>query len=269
LSERRTLLICHGEEALHADGVARWLAAHSTLAGIVKIHDSRDVKLRRLRRELARSGIIGVLDVLAFRLFYWVRRASRDSVWAREALQRLQQTYAPVPASVAVINVNSPNSPQVEEFIRLACPDVTVALCKHMLRESIFALPRSGTFVFHPGICPEYRNAHGCFWALATGDLERVGLSVLKVDRGIDSGPVYGYFTSPIDETSDSHIVMQTRLVVENLERIWELLASVMDGSALPLPVDGRSSRVWGQPRLSSYISWRRDLGRRHALRRP
>src|SRR5436309_328007 len=32
------------------------------------------------------------------------------------------------------------------------------------------SLPARGTFVLHTGICPEYRNAHGCFWALARSE---------------------------------------------------------------------------------------------------
>jgi len=51
-----------------------------------------------------------------------------------------------------------------QEFLCKAAPDLTIARCKFILKESIFAVPRDGTFVMHPGICPEYRNAHGCFW---------------------------------------------------------------------------------------------------------
>jgi len=44
---------------------------------------------------------------------------------------------------------------------------------------------RSAAFVLHPGICPEYRNAHGCFWALVNRDLARVGVTLLRADRGV------------------------------------------------------------------------------------
>ena len=70
-----------------------------------------------------------------------------------------------------------------------------VARCKRILKERIFAVPRPGTYVLHPGICPEYRNAHGAFWALARRDLDKVGLTLLRIDKGVDTGPVYGYFT--------------------------------------------------------------------------
>ena len=49
----------------------------------------------------------------------------------------------------------------------------------------------------HPGICPEYRNAHGCFWALANRDLNKVGMTLLRIDKGVDTGPTFGYYTYP------------------------------------------------------------------------
>ena len=71
-----------------------------------------------------------------------------------------------------------------------------------ILKRTIFEIPRAGTFVLHPGICPEYRNAHGCFWALANRDLDRVGMTLLRVDAGIDTGPVYLHGTCDFDEVA-------------------------------------------------------------------
>ena len=33
-------------------------------------------------------------------------------------------------------------------------PDLAIARCKALLKESIFSVPGKGTFVMHPGICP-------------------------------------------------------------------------------------------------------------------
>ena len=75
----------------------------------------------------------------------------------------------------------------------------------------------------HPGICPEYRNAHGCFWALATGDTGNAGMTLLRIDRGVDTGPVFGYFR--VDATlAESHIVIQHRVVLDHLDAIRDTL---------------------------------------------
>jgi methionyl-tRNA formyltransferase len=120
----------------------------------------------------------------------------------------------------------------------------------------------------HPGICPEYRNAHGCFWALANGDLERVGMTLLKIDAGIDTGPVYGYFTYPYDEVHDSHLVIQRRMMLENLDAIAQKLCDIHAGRAQPIDTSERSSAEWGQPWLTAYFRWKRQASHRARRRR-
>ena len=138
-----------------------------------------------------------------------------------------------------------------------------LARCKTILAERIFSLARIGTFVMHPGICPDYRNSHGCFWALATGDVANVGMTLLKVDRGIDTGPVYAYFRAAYNESSESHIVVQHRTVFDNLPRIRLALESIAAGKSAPIDTRGRPSRTWGQPWLSKYIAWKRHARHR------
>src|SRR6266850_2200283 len=132
----RTLIICHAEAPLERDGLARWLGSFSDYAGTIAIREPRSRSRRRVAREIARVGWGRFLDVIAFRAYYRFACAARDRAWEREVLDRVR------------------------------------ARCKTLLAEQTFSIPRLGTFVIHPGICPEYRNAHGCFWALANGEPE-------------------------------------------------------------------------------------------------
>jgi methionyl-tRNA formyltransferase len=109
----------------------------------------------------------------------------------------------------------------------------------------------------HPGICPEYRNAHGCFWALSNGDYERVGMTLLRVNQGVDTGPVYGHYTCNFDKATESHAVIQQRVVLDNLDQLRQKFEEVFRGSATTIDISGRSSATWGQPWLSRYILWK------------
>jgi methionyl-tRNA formyltransferase len=109
----------------------------------------------------------------------------------------------------------------------------------------------------HPGICPEYRNAHGCFWALANRDLEKVGMTLLKIDKGVDTGPSFGYYTYPFDEVRESHVVIQHRVVLDNLDALRSKFQEIFDGTAIPLSTEGRPSAAWGQPWLTKYLEWK------------
>ena len=264
----RVVLICHHDAPIHFDGVARWLSSWAHLTGVVVIREPGKVLARRLRRELHRVGPARLLDVLAFRLFYRLRHASDDGRWLAAQLDALKAKYPATPTAPRV-EVASPNSAESRDFIQAAAPDLVIALCKNILAERVFSIARYGTVVFHPGICPEYRNAHGCFWALASGDRDHVGMTVLKIDKGIDTGPVLGYFPVDYDEVRDTHVRIQHRVLLDNLDAIKALLLRLVQGIATPIDVTGRPSKEWGQPWLTSWWRWKsRARGRRGANHR-
>ncbi|HWC77064.1 MAG TPA: formyltransferase family protein [Blastocatellia bacterium] len=260
----KTVLICHEDALLDNEGMRRWLASFSNLAGVVVLRETRRRTFQRVKREITRSGRLRFIDVLAFRFYYKSALARRDGQWEEARLDELRQRY-PEPSGVEVLITSSPNSAEAEEFIRRLAPDFVIARCKTLLKESVFTIPAKGTFVIHPGICPEYRNAHGCFWALAEGDLKNVGATLLRIDKGVDTGPVYGYFGYDFDEVNESHIVISHRVVFDNLDEIADRLIAIHQGAASVIDTSLRRSAVWGQPWLSSFLSWKREARRRNA----
>ena len=83
-------------------------------------------------------------------------------------------------------------------------------------------------------------------------------MTLLRVYKGVDTGPIFLQATYKFDELRESHRVIQYRVVVENLEAITNALLAVSRGEAQPIPTSGRTSRAWGQPWLSAYLRWRR-----------
>src|ERR1051326_7562224 len=251
----RTLLICHDRALVDREGLSRWLASFSTFAGTLVIREKPQRLRRRIARELARVGPLRFADVLAFRLHYRLVQSRADRHWEIRALEELRHRF-PDPAAACECVVPSPNSSDAAAFIRERRPDLVLARCKTLLKEKIFSPPPLGTFVLHPGICPEYRNAHGCFWARALGDDNNVGATLLRIDRGIDTGPVFGYFRVAANP-SESHVVTQHRVVLEHLDAIRDRLLEIAAGRAAALDTGGRRSAVWGQPWLTAYFRMR------------
>jgi hypothetical protein len=253
----KMLLICHQDASLDREGLARWLASFAELVGVIELREGGGKFFARVRRELKRSGWLRFLDVVAFRVCYKIFLARRDRAEEARTLEKLRRDFPPLRADLPVLVTDSPNSAEAESFIRSLQPDAAIARCKVLLKRKIFSLPRLGTFVLHPGICPEYRNAHGCFWALAQNDDANVGLTLLRVDDGVDTGPVFGHFRCAFDAAVDSHIAIQSRVVFENLGALREKFLAIASGAAQPVAVAGRSSNVWGQPWLTKFLAWR------------
>jgi hypothetical protein len=252
----RTLLICHADAPLDREGLGRWLGSFSTFAGTVVIQEPRARLRRRVVREISRVGGWRMLDVLAYRLHHAIVHRRHDRRWESQELNRLRRRFPEWRESPECVT-HSPNAPAAEAFIRQQQPDLVVARCKSLLKETIFDMPRLGTYAIHPGICPEYRNAHGCFWALANRDPGNVGATLLRIDKGVDTGPVYGYFRVSADPAGESHVVLQHRAVLEHLDGIRATLLDIESGRARPIDTAGRNSATWGQPWLSAYLKLR------------
>jgi len=259
----KTLLICHEGALLNREGLPRWLASFSDLVGIIILHDSRRRICGQLRREIKRVGLVRFLDVAAFRIYYRLFLSQTDSLWETRKLTELKSLYPEIRAGIPILHTASPNTSETEQFIRKTSPDIMIARCKMLLKESIFSVPTHGTFVMHPGICPEYRNSHGCFWALVKGDLNNVGMTLLRIDKGVDTGPVYGYYGYRFDERSESHTIIQQRVVFENLDALKSKLLDIYAGTAIRLDTSGRQSATWGAPWLTAYLSWKRKARQR------
>ena len=258
----RTVLICHADDPLNREGLARWLGATTSLVGIIVVDEPAKRIRRRIQREIRRVGLFRFADVLAFRLYYKLCLTRRDRDWEQRTLATLCERFPSLTEVTKIIETGSPNSPEIELFLREAQPDIIIARSKSLLKESVFSIPRRGTYVMHPGICPQYRNAHGCFWALAKDDRENVGMTLLKIDKGIDTGPVYGYYRCQFDETSESHHVIQHKVVFDNLNALQEKLQEIHNGQATTLDTSGRPSGEWGQPWLTAYFRYLRRAKR-------
>ncbi len=257
----RTLLICHADDNLNSVALTRWLADVSDLKGVIVLRESGRRKVRRIRRAIKRTGFWRFLDVLAYRMYYRLMLRRSDREWEQAKISEICRLYPATNAPTLVCA--SPNSAEALEFIQRASPDLMIARCKTLLREEVFSLPRLGTFVMHPGICPEYRNAHGCFWALANNDLKNVGMTLLQVDKGVDTGKVYGYYFCKFDEVRESHIIIQHRTVFDNLDLLADKLRMIYESRATPLNTEGRPSATWGQPWLTRYLRWKQAARRR------
>src|SRR5205085_2687458 len=130
----RTVLICHADDPLNAEGLARWLASCTELAGLVVLHEPAGRLWRRRKREHRRVGALRLLDVFAFRLYYRLFLRRRDGEWERQKLAELCAAYPPLSETTKVLHAPSPNTPEVEAFVRGLAPDLTLARCKTLLK---------------------------------------------------------------------------------------------------------------------------------------
>jgi hypothetical protein len=87
-------------------------------------------------------------------------------------------------------------------------------------------------------------------------------MTLLKIDRGVDTGPVLFQGGCQFDEVTESHSRIQYRVVTENLDRVAAVLRDFIAGVATPIDTSSRRSGAWGHPTLTKYLRWKRDARR-------
>ena len=92
------------------------------------------------------------------------------------------------------------HAPECLAHVRSLRPDLGIVFACYRLRASLFAIPRLGTLNLHLGKAPEFRGSSPGFYELLAG-VPEVGVTVHRVDDGLDSGPILLQRTRPLDLT--------------------------------------------------------------------
>ena len=114
---------------------------------------------------------------------------------------RLPGRFAPPPAPQladeigrrvpSAVHLHYPDlhAPECLAHLRSLRADLGLVFACYRLRRTLFAIPRLGTLNLHLGRPPEFRGSSPGFYELLTG-VPEVGVTVHRVDEGLDSGPI-------------------------------------------------------------------------------
>ena len=125
----------------------------------------------------------------------------------------------------------------LDEWIRNRDADVVVVMAYgRILPPAVLGAPRLGCVNLHASLLPRYRGAAPIQWAIIRGEAE-TGVSLMQMDEGLDTGPVYAMRRLPIGEKEDAGSLadriadLSADVVREDLPRVLsgELAASSQD----------------------------------------
>jgi methionyl-tRNA formyltransferase len=125
--------------------------------------------------------------------------------------------------------------PSVMEQLRAWSPDlIVVAAFGQILRPELLDLPKYGSINIHGSILPRWRGAAPVQAAILAGDAE-TGVTIMKMDAGIDTGPLLGSCSIPIaqDETAGT---LFDKLAVIGANLLLETLPRYLSGELVPQP---------------------------------
>jgi len=192
--------------------------------------------------------------------------------------RELKLTASPVKnlAEKLRLPVLQPLKARDEKFIgelRALKPDLMVVVAYgQILPQTILDLPQFGCLNVHTSLLPKYRGAAPIQWAIAEGEPE-TGVTIMKMDAGLDTGPILSTRRTPILPTDDSQI-LHDRLAQLGAELLVNTIPIYVAGKILPQaqPAAGSTYAAkikkedgkidWNQPaeqiwnRLRAFTPW-------------
>ncbi len=144
------------------------------------------------------------------------------------------------------------NDPAALARLAALAPDVmVVAAYGLLLPPAVLAVPRLGCVNIHASLLPRWRGAAPIQRALLAGD-EVTGISIMRMEAGLDTGPVYATVRVPIGPAERAER-LTAELALVGACALVATLAALEQGSATALP----------QP--SAGVSYARKLDKREA----
>lgn len=142
--------------------------------------------------------------------------------------QKIQQSdvkqYA-VKQGLPVLQPVKLRDPEFQAALEALNPDLGIVIAFRMLPETVWSLPRLGTFNLHASLLPQYRGAAPINWAIINGETE-TGVTTFLLNHQIDTGDIIGQVRCPIlpedniGTLYDKLMEIGSGLVLETVEKI-------------------------------------------------
>jgi methionyl-tRNA formyltransferase len=174
---------------------------------------------------------------------------------------RLVEPPVKLAAQRAGIPVLQPERPVGDVFLaslRRLDPDIGVVVAYgHILRRELLTLPPRGMINVHASLLPRFRGAAPIQHAILAGD-DITGVTIMRMEEGLDSGPVLDRREVPIaeDETSGA---LSSRLAELGAGALVHTLARLAQGTIHGEPQD--AAKATYAPKLdrnSARLDWTR-----------
>ena len=247
--------------ACRDSGLARYVAHQLADAGLLNsivVESGTEARRSKLERQFGSASLLRkpqvALDLFAL------------AIYGKLSARHLQRTvfnderYSHFP-ELPRFDVDDINEDRSISHLTTESPDVLVILGTAILKAPVIAIPTRGVLNIHGGIVPQYRNVHSDFWACYRGEPEMVGISIMYLDEGIDTGDIVTQATvddpAGLFDAKAKNAQLAARLIVDVLVKL--------EAGELPRETQAKSeSGFYPSPGLRDLVRyWRGKQPRR------
>ncbi len=187
--------------------------------------------------------------------------------------QKIQPSPVKQYAQENGLKIMQPEKLKNPEFIdELASlkPDIAVVVAFRMLPESVWSIPKLGTFNLHASLLPQYRGAAPINWAIINGE-KRTGVTTFLIDKEIDTGNII--FSESVS-ISDNETAgeLHDKLMVIGASLVLKTVKALAENTIQPISQDKlylANSSIKSAPKIfrdSCRIDWSKPVPEVHNL---
>ncbi|MDD6784476.1 MAG: methionyl-tRNA formyltransferase [Prevotellaceae bacterium] len=133
-----------------------------------------------------------------------------------------------------VLQPESLKNPDFIEELRSFRADLQIVVAFRMLPETVWAMPRFGTFNIHASLLPQYRGAAPINWAIINGDKES-GLTTFFLKHDIDTGDIIDRVSVPISDSCTFGQLHDTLMALSG-DLALKTVDTIISGTVKPIP---------------------------------
>lgn len=168
-------------------------------------------------------------------------------------------TPSPVAARAAELDLPTIKADRIDDdavaAISALAPDAAAIVAYGaLIPERALSIPKHGWINLHFSLLPAWRGAAPVQHSVIAGD-EITGASTFLLEKGLDTGPVFGQLTESVDPALTSGELLE-RLSHSGAVLLAQTLAAIQGGKAAPVPQTGEVTLA---PKLTiedGHLNW-------------
>lgn len=209
-------------------------------------------KIQLFKRRIKKNGIWPVtgqamFSMLVTPILRWKAKNQKDALIKKYQLQD-------IPFNETGCNfVLSVNDEQCRQLLKQFQPDIVLVNGTRIISKATLQSVDAAFINIHVGITPQYRGAHGGYWALYNNDVHNFGTTIHLIDTGIDTGAVLKHvFAEPgNDDNFTTYPIIQ---VAEGIKALPQVINDFIEGRA-PAISNIEKGKMYYQPTIWQYLT--------------
>jgi folate-dependent phosphoribosylglycinamide formyltransferase PurN len=223
------------------------------------IREERVARSTFLKRRLKKLGWRTLLGQTVFHQCMGPLLRRQTQGRRADILREYSLNESPIPDRY-VADVTSVNDSRTLTLLKDLAPRVVVVNGTRILQEAVLNATSAVLLNIHEGITPLYRGMYCGYWALASGDPEHCGVTIHRVDKGIDTGPIVAQ--ALIRPTAaDNFYTYGLLQIAAGLPLLKRAVRDALDGKLETLPMPPGKSQLWSHPTAYQYLKHRITSG--------